>query len=103
MGIPPHLEQAAPNGFCPPGKRPRRGPGAIGVQGPLERDDHRPSLFGAKLRWQLEPGHQRGMLPCFRGGTDSRLVRSIRRAWISRTLVSAGSMTSSTYPRSAAM
>src|SRR5438552_8365276 len=43
-----------------------------------------------------------GMFPCLRGGTCSRLVRSIRSDWIKRGRVSAGSITSSMKPRSAA-
>ena len=44
-----------------------------------------------------------GMFPCLRAGTVSRLVESIRSALIRRGRVSAGSITSSMNPRSAAM
>ena len=39
---------------------------------------------------------QSGMLPCFRGGLASRLLRSISKALITRARVSRGSITSST-------
>ena len=39
--------------------------------------------------------HQRGILPCFRGGPGSRLLRIMRNDAISRGRVSRGSMTSS--------
>ena len=42
------------------------------------------------------------MFPCLRAGTFSRFVESMRSAWISRLRVCAGSITSSTNPRSAA-
>jgi hypothetical protein len=42
------------------------------------------------------------MLPCLRFGWATRLVCNVRRARISFGRVSAGSMTSSMYPRSAA-
>src|SRR5262249_32048645 len=55
---------------------------------------------------RVQPGRElvphSGMFPCLRGGTCSRLVRSIRSDWIRRGRVSAGSITSSTNPRSAA-
>ena len=43
-----------------------------------------------------------GMLPCLRAGSSSRFVRSSSSPAISLTRVSAGSITSSTKPRSAA-
>ena len=43
-----------------------------------------------------------GMLPCFFGGSVSRLLRSTRSARTICTRVSDGAMTESTYPRSAA-
>ena len=48
------------------------------------------------------PRDHSGMLPCLRGGTLSRLVRSVRSARTTCTRVADGSMTESTYPRSAA-
>ena len=43
------------------------------------------------------------MLPCLRGGVRSRLVIAVRSASIRTGRVRRGSITSSTYPRSAAM
>jgi len=43
-----------------------------------------------------------GTLPCLRRGSSSRLVANIRRPATSFWRVSAGSITSSMYPRSAA-
>ena len=50
-------------------------------------------------------GHraQNGMLPCLRLGRSSRLLRRSSRLRTRTRRVSAGSITSSTYPRSAAM
>jgi hypothetical protein len=45
---------------------------------------------------------QSGMFPCFRGGRRSRFVRAVSSASISTGRVRRGSITSSTYPRSAA-
>src|SRR5262249_12709387 len=47
-------------------------------------------------------GCHSGELPCLRAGSCSRFVRSIASARASILRVSRGSMTSSTYPRSAA-
>ncbi len=52
------------------------------------------------VRWRL--AHS-GMFPCFLGGRFSRLVRSSRSALMTSRRVSAGRMTASMYPRSAAM
>ena len=49
-----------------------------------------------------EPATHNGTLPCLRWGSSSRLVRSIARPATSLRRVSAGSMTSSMKPRSAA-
>ena len=45
---------------------------------------------------------QSGMLPCFLGGSVSRLVRSARSAFVTFIRVFEGVMTVSMYPRSAA-
>src|SRR5690606_19181148 len=57
--------------------------------GALERDGH-------------AVGH-RGTFPCLRLGSSSRFDRSISKPAITLRRVSAGSITSSTMPRSAAM
>jgi len=49
-----------------------------------------------------EGSHHSGMFPCLRRGSSSRLVRNIRRPATIFWRVSAGSITSSMYPRSAA-
>jgi hypothetical protein len=43
-----------------------------------------------------------GMFPCFLGGSEARFVRKARKARTTCARVSEGSMTASTYPRSAA-
>ena len=92
----------------------------------LERADNGPLLVRRQIGVQLEParGETRGvgpalgaavrgsvpfvvahsgMFPCLRAGIVSRFVPSIRSALIKRGRVSAGSITSSMNPRSAAM
>ena len=44
-----------------------------------------------------------GMFPCFFAGSDSRLLRRVRRDRMTAARVRDGWMTASTYPRSAAM
>jgi hypothetical protein len=61
----------------------------------------RSSVAGG-LRPTVHRCDQSGMLPCLRRGSSSRLVRSIARLAATFWRVSAGSMTSSMYPRSAA-
>src|SRR5216684_1737252 len=51
---------------------------------------------------ESEPPFHRGMLPCFFFGFVSRLFSRARRAVMILARVSAGSMTASMYPRSAA-
>lgn len=50
----------------------------------------------------MSVGPYSGMLPCLRGGSSSFFDSSIFRPSISMRRVSVGSITSSTYPRSAA-
>jgi hypothetical protein len=49
-----------------------------------------------------QPGSYSGMLPCLRFGVGARLVCSMSNAAMTFGRVSCGTMTSSTYPRSAA-
>ncbi|MCO4698620.1 hypothetical protein LRR80_04703 [Streptomyces sp. RO-S4] len=62
------------------------------------------SVWAPVVAGPLGAGQARhwGWLPCLREGRATCLVRSTASASISRTRVSAGSMTSSTRPRSAA-
>lgn len=46
--------------------------------------------------------HQRGMFPCFFGGSDARFPRSARSALMTETRVACGWMMPSSSPRSAA-
>jgi hypothetical protein len=92
----------------------------------LERANNRPLLVRRQIGVQLEPARREtrgvgptrgaavrgtvpfvvahsGMFPCLRAGIVSRFVPSIRSALIKRGRVSAGSITSSMNPRSAAM
>src|SRR6266498_2502679 len=54
-------------------------------------------------RFRVAETPQSGMLPCFLGGSVSRLVRSVRRPRTTWARVADGGITASTYPRSAAM
>lgn len=62
--------------------------------------------FGEGVAWMSIPAGAAqdhcGWLPCLRLGTGVYLLRSVSRALMRRERVSAGSMTSSTRPRSAA-
>ncbi len=89
---------ATPGRFIDDGARRRRG----SRPGHLDRGDDRCHLLlgrrrvdVADLRCRRGRCHS-GMFPCLRRGSSSRLVRSMRRPAMSLTLVSAGSMTSST-------
>ena len=69
---------------------------------------HRPGRRSGRLPHFRATGHadglaQRGTLPCLRCGSSPRFDASIARLRESTLRVSAGEMTSSTYPRSAAM
>ena len=79
---------------------------AIRVRRRSDTSSSRPERRGAsrsEARPAAEPpAHQSGMLPCLRRGSSSRLVRSMARPATTFWRVSAGSITSSTYPRSAA-
>ncbi len=80
----------APRGWArrrPPGRRPPR---RARPRAPELRDD--PSVRT----------HQRGMFPCFLGGSVARLPRRARRALMTETRVACGWMMPSSSPRSAA-
>jgi len=71
----------------------------------IDRSEHG-TLFFLRRRARADArlrtlGHN-GMFPCLRGASVSRFVSSISSALMSRGRVSRGSITSSTYPRSAA-
>ena len=85
----------------PPGVRgrPRQG------RRPHRRRLHRHALHLApspRRPRHRRRAHQSGMLPCFRLGACTRLVSSVSSAEMTFGRVSCGTMTSSTYPRSAA-
>src|SRR5204863_3748752 len=94
------LQDPDPHVLDPAGHRPRVG--LLGVVGEIafEGGDQRLFLLRKEPVGQVVP--HSGMFPCLRAGTASRLVESIRSVLIRRGRVSAGSMTSSMYPRSAA-
>src|SRR6478609_8751471 len=113
---PAHLQRAVPGRLDPALQHPRRGlrvlgdevalqchqHGALLLEGQALGDVDLPSVvrFEHAVSWLL--ARYRGMLPCLRAGTASRLVDSMRSALMSRGRVSAGSITSSMNPRSAA-
>src|SRR4029079_2934084 len=111
---PPHLEGAEPGRPDPALQHPRRRLGGLGDEVALKRHQHRSLLLGGQALGDVDlPSvvglehagllvarsllldRYRGMLPCLRAGTASRLVDSIRNALINRGRVSAGSITSS--------
>jgi hypothetical protein len=66
-----------------------------------QRTGRRP---GRRPRANRRPDRRHsGMFPCFLGGNCARLVRSVRSARVTNARVCEGSITESTYPRSAAM
>src|SRR5918996_5364199 len=67
------------------------------------RDEQAPERWRRRVRAQRRGSAQSGMLPCFLGGSDWRLFSSIASAPATRARDSNGWMTSSTYPRAAAM
>ncbi len=79
-------------------QRPRR-PGFAGRRGPQINS---PQASAGAQRPKRAEDDQSGMLPCLRRGNSSRLVRRRRRPATIFCRVSAGSITSSTMPRSAA-
>ena len=91
-------------------EHPRRRLRALLQEVALERHQDRAFLLGREPVGEVEAAvvglehvhPYSGMFPCLRAGTLSRFVESMRSAWISRGRVSAGSITSSMNPRSAA-
>src|SRR6266516_3719777 len=109
---PAHLERPVPGRLDPTLQDPRCRLRIVLDEVPLERHQGRAFLLRGQPVRKVEPpsvvglehdaSSYSGMFPCLRAGTDSRFVESMRSALISRGLVSAGSITSSTKPRSAA-
>ena len=92
-------------GFVAGPDDPDRDLSPVGDEDPIERRSlaaHPPSPVFAQRRLG-QPAGQSGMLPCFFRGFVSRLSASNVRARMSLGRVSDGRMTSSTYPRAAAM
>lgn len=77
--------------------RPRR----AATAGPAPSGQVEPPSAGPRAPAQ-SAGPYRGMFPCLRRGRGSRFVSAVSSAEISTGRVRRGSMTSSTYPRSAA-
>src|SRR4029453_8505718 len=101
----PGLQRTEPRRVDPAREDPRVGVRTLLREVALERADDRAFLVGCEGARELEAAGvaHSGMFPGFRAGTVSRLVESIRSALIRRGRVSAGSITSSMNPRSAAM
>src|SRR5438270_9773012 len=103
--------QTATGGLRASSRHPRRSAGggcclrALVAPDAINRSENR-SLFIGRRRTgadaRLGTLRHSGMFPCLRGASVSRFVSSISSALMSRGRVSRGSITSSTYPRSAA-
>src|SRR5918992_1558609 len=104
----PVIEHAEPPALGAPGPQPhRRGRGLVLLRGKLLEGVGDGLALGLRRvpvdRHELEAAwairdvvDHSGMFPCLRWGIVSRFDLSISRLWISLTLVSCGSMTSST-------